>query len=214
MSTVFAEQLFALIVFSLTSFFTPGPNNVMLLTSGVNHGFRRTIPHMAGVTLGFAGMTVLVALGLGSLFRALPVIHDVVEVVGVLYLLWLAWKIATAPTARGIDTGSAATAARPFTFLQAAAFQWVNAKGWVMVVSVVSIWVPEGPEAMMWIALIFAVFVVVGVGSTIAWAALGSLIARLFHDPRRLRLFNLAMAVLLVASLWPAFRDIVGWLHH
>lgn len=213
MSPAFAEQLFALIAFSLTSFFTPGPNNVMLLTSGVNHGFRRTVPHMAGVTLGFAGMTVVVALGLGSVFRAFPAIHDVVEVVGVAYLLWLAWKIAAAPTAQGIDTAGVATAAKPFTFLQAAAFQWVNAKGWVMVVSVVSIWVPEGPEAMAWIALIFAVFVVVGVGSTVAWAALGSLIARWFDDPRRLRAFNVAMAVLLVASLWPAFRDIAGWLY-
>ena len=212
MTPAFAEQLFALVAFSVTSFFTPGPNNVMLLTSGVNHGFRRTIPHMAGVTIGFAAMTVLVAVGLGSVFRAAPRIHDVVEVIGVLYLLWLSWKIATAPTDRGIETDGVATAAKPFTFLQAAAFQWVNAKGWVMVVSVVSIWVPEGGEAVTWIALIFVIFIVVGVGSTVAWAALGSLIARWFDDPGRLRLFNVAMAVLLVASLWPAFRDIAGWL--
>ncbi len=208
-----AEQLFALIVFSLTSFFTPGPNNVMLMTSGVNHGFRRTIPHMAGVTIGFSAMTVLVALGLGSVFRAFPRIHDVVEVIGVLYLLWLAWKIATSPTEKGIETEGVATAAKPFTFLQAAAFQWVNAKGWVMVVSVVSIWIPEGPGAVAWIAFIFAIFIVTGAASSATWAALGAVIARLFHEPSRLRLFNLTMAILLVASLGPAFRDIFGWIH-
>jgi threonine/homoserine/homoserine lactone efflux protein len=212
MSPAFVEQLFALVAFSVTSFFTPGPNNVMLLTSGVNHGFRRTIPHMTGVTIGFSLMTVLVAFGLGSVFRAAPRIHDVVEVIGVLYLLWLSWKIATAPTAQGISTDGVATAAKPFTFLQAAAFQWVNAKGWVMVVSVVSIWVPEGPEATRWIALIFAIFIAIGAASSATWAALGSMIARWFADPARLRLFNIAMAVLLVASLWPAFRDIAGWL--
>ena len=208
MTTAFADQLWSLVAFSVVSFFTPGPNNVMLLASGVNHGFRRTVPHMAGVTLGFAAMAVLVALGLGSLFRAVPRIHDVIEVVGVVYLLWLAWKIATAPTDGGIDPGPAQTRTKPFSFLQAAAFQWVNAKGWVMVVSVVSIWIPEGPDAALWIAVVFAVFVVVGAGSTVAWAALGGVIARFLHVPARLRAFNVTMAVLLVASLWPAFRDI------
>ena len=211
MSSVFLDQFVALVVFALISFFTPGPNNVMLLTSGVNHGFRRTVPHMAGVTIGYAVMTVLVAIGLGSIFRAHPTIHNVVEVIGVAYLVYLAVKIATAPVDRGLETGDVATAARPFTFLQAAAFQWVNVKGWVMVISVVSIWVPEGAGAALWIAVIFAVFLSTGVGSTVAWAALGAVIARWFAEPRRLRIFNVAMAVLLVASLWPAFRDIAGW---
>jgi threonine/homoserine/homoserine lactone efflux protein len=208
MSPAFADQFFALVVFAITSFFTPGPNNVMLLTSGVNHGFRRTVPHMAGVTIGYAVMTVLVAIGLGSVFHAHPRIHDVVEAIGVAYLLYLAYRIATAPVDRGIDTAGAATAARPFTFLQAAAFQWVNAKGWVMVVSVASIWVPEGEGAAVWIALIFVVFLLTGVGSTVTWAALGAGIARFMRAPWRLRLFNVTMAVLLVASLWPAFVDL------
>ena len=208
MSAAFADQLLALVVFAVTSFFTPGPNNVMLLTSGVNHGFRRTIPHMAGVTIGFAVMTILVAVGLGSVFHAHPRIHDVVEAAGVAYLLFLAFRIATAPVDHGLDAGGAATAARPFSFLQGAAFQWVNAKGWVMVVSVVSIWVPEGEGATVWLVLIFVVFLVTGVGSTVTWAVLGATIARWLRAPLRLRLFNLTMAGLLVASLWPAFGDL------
>ncbi len=206
------DQFWALVVFSVISFFTPGPNNVMLLTSGVNHGFRRTIPHMAGVSLGYPAMTALVALGLGSVFRAEPRFHDAVEVVGVGYLLWLAWKIATAPVDRGIDDGHVVTAARPFGFLQAAAFQWVNVKGWVMVVSAVSVYVPDGPSMIAGIALLFGVFLITGIGSTVTWAALGAMIARWFDDPVRLRAFNVAMGVLLVASLWPAFRDIAGWI--
>lgn len=208
MSPTFVDQFSTLVVFAVTSFFTPGPNNVMLLTSGVNHGFRRTVPHMAGVTIGYAVMTVLVAVGLGSLFHAHPRIHDVVEVVGVAYLLYLAHRIATAPVDHGIDAGGAATAAKPFSFLQGAAFQWVNAKGWVMVVSVVSIWVPEGEGAVFWIALIFVVFLLTGLGSTVTWTALGAGIARFMRAPWRLRAFNLTMAGLLVASLWPAFVDL------
>lgn len=212
MSHVFADQTIALVVFAVISFFTPGPNNVMLLASGVNFGFRRTLPHIAGVSLGYPAMTALVALGLGGVFKAVPWLHMAIEVAGVVYLLWLAAKIAFQPVDRGVDPGAGAARAKPFGFFQAAAFQWVNVKGWVMVISAVSVYVPDGLGAIGGAALLFGVFLLTGIGSTTAWAGLGTVIARFLRDPLRLRLFNLTMGLLLVVSLWPAFGDIAGWI--
>lgn len=210
MSAPFADQLFALFLFALISATTPGPNNVMLLTSGVNFGFRRTIPHMCGVSLGFPLMTASVALGLGSVFVRLPWLHDVVAAIGVVYLLWLALKIAMAPVGRGLETNL--RAARPMTFFAAVAFQWVNVKAWVTAISGVSVYVPDGLSALTGSAVLFAVFLSTAVISVVQWTLFGTLIARFLHDPLRLRIFNLTMALLLVASLWPAFVDIGRWI--
>ncbi|TBW38464.1 LysE family translocator [Siculibacillus lacustris] len=213
-----ADPFVALFLFSLISACTPGPNNVMLLASGVNFGFRRTVPHMAGVSIGFPVMMAAVALGLGSAFRAEPRIHDVIEVIGVVYLLWLAWKIAAAPV--GVEIGPSApdaadgrprSSARPMSFLAAVAFQWVNVKAWIIAISAVSVYVPESYTAIGGAALLFGVTLITGVISTVQWAAFGSLVARFLREPMRLRIFNVTMAALLIVSLWPAAVDIAGW---
>ncbi|MCE1237510.1 MAG: LysE family translocator [Hyphomicrobiales bacterium] len=204
----YVDQTIALVVFTLISSMTPGPNNLMLLASGVNFGFRRTIPHIAGVVVGFPAMTALVALGLGGMFRAAPWLHDAIEVVGVAYLLWLAAKIAFQPVSRGVEVRTKGAAAKPFGFFQAAAFQWVNAKGWVTAISAVSVYVPDGFGAIGGAAFLVAVFLPISIASTCAWTGLGASIAHLLHEPTRLRLFNLTMAASLVASLWPAFVDL------
>ncbi len=211
MSAVFYDQLIALYVFAIIAATTPGPNNVMLLASGVNYGFRRTLPHILGVAFGFPAMAGAVALGLGSVFRTLPWLHVAIEAVGVVYLLWLAAKIALQPVDHGVERGEGPADGRPLTFLQAAAFQWVNVKGWVMAISGVSVYVPEGLGPVHGAAVLVAVFFTTGIFSASLWASFGSLIARFLDDPWRLRIFNVTMAVLLVASLWPAWVDLAAW---
>jgi threonine/homoserine/homoserine lactone efflux protein len=190
------ELLAALTAFALVSALTPGPNNVMLLASGVNFGFRRTVPHMAGIALGHAAMVVIVGLGLAGLFTAWPPARQVLQLVSAAYLLWLAWKIAQAgaPDAR-------AGAARPLTFMQAAAFQWVNPKAWTMTLGAVALYAPGQDPGM--VLLVALVFLMVSIPSVSVWAGLGVALARLLRDPVARRGFNWLMAALLVASLWP-----------
>ncbi|MEM7615948.1 MAG: LysE family translocator, partial [Pseudomonadota bacterium] len=146
------ELILALAGFAFVTSITPGPNNIMLMTSGANFGFRRTIPHMLGVGLGFCLMIVLVGFGLAAIFETYPVARMILKGLSVVYMLWLAWKIAhaSAPTQQGGE-------GTPITFLQAALFQWVNPKAWAMALSAVTLYAPEGyPLAVLWVALIFA----------------------------------------------------------
>lgn len=195
------EIFLALLAFAFVTSATPGPNNVMLLASGVNFGFRRSLPHMAGIALGHAGMVFLVGVGLMGIFISYPPAQLALKVVSVVYMLWLAWKIANAAPPDG-----ARTKARPLTFLQAAAFQWVNPKAWVISLGAVSIYAPSQDwGAVAWVA---AGFLCVGWTSTVIWTGLGLGVRRLLQRPDWLRLFNYSMAALLVASLVPVvFAD-------
>jgi threonine/homoserine/homoserine lactone efflux protein len=190
------ELLLALAAFAFVSSITPGPNNLMLMASGANFGLRRTVPHMLGVGIGFAVMLVLVGLGLAGLFVAWPPALLVLKVASVGYLLWLAWKIAhAAPPTPGAAEG------RPLTFLQAAAFQWVNPKAWTMSLSAMTLYAP-GREFVT-ILTVAVVFGLVNLPSVGVWAGLGVQMQRLLTTPQRLRRFNIFMALLLVASLYP-----------
>ncbi|SPA12480.1 neutral amino-acid efflux system [Cupriavidus taiwanensis] len=182
--------------FALVSSITPGPNNTMLLASGVNFGFLRTVPHLLGVSIGFALMVGLVGLGLGSLFHAFPWTWQVLRVVATVYLVWLAWKLATAG---GVQDRQVA---RPMGFWAAAAFQWVNPKAWVMAVGACSTYVLHG-NLWLNVLLLSAIFGVVNLPSVALWALCGSALRRWLARPRVLRAFNIGMAVLLLASLWP-----------
>jgi len=187
----------ALLSFAFVSSITPGPNNLMLLASGVNFGFRRTLPHMLGIGIGFTAMVALVGLGLAGVFLAWPPAQRVLQVVSVGYLLWLAWKIAhAAPPEAEPSAGG-----KPFTFLQAAAFQWVNPKAWTMALGAISLYAP-GQE--LWAVLSVAgVFGLVNLPCVSSWALLGTQLRRFLAVPGRQRAFNRLMAALLVASLWP-----------
>lgn len=190
------ELLAALVLFAFVSSITPGPNNLMLMASGANFGFRRTIPHMLGIGLGFTFMVLMVGLGLIGLFEAFPASYTVLKVVSVLYLLWLAWKIANAaPVAQGEAAGT------PMTFLQAAAFQWVNPKAWTMALTAISAYAPG--HSLTAILLVAAIFGAVNLPSVSSWTVLGQQMARFLTNPRRLMLFNWTMGALLVASLYP-----------
>lgn len=190
------DILLALIAFAFVSSITPGPNNLMLMASGANFGFRRTIPHMLGIGLGFSFMVLLIGTGLAQVFDRYPASYTVLKVVSVVYLLYLAWKIAHAAPAKGADsTGD------PMTFLQAAAFQWVNPKAWAMALTATTAYTPD--HTLQAILVVAVVFGAVNLPSVSTWTVLGQQMARVLTNPRRLVAFNWTMAALLVASLYP-----------
>jgi threonine/homoserine/homoserine lactone efflux protein len=191
------DILLALVSFALVASMTPGPNTLMLLASGVNFGFMRTAPHMAGITLGFGAMIALVGLGLAGLFTAWPPARLILSVVSVVYLLWLAWRIATAAA----PTDDAPTGTGPLTFWQAAAFQWVNPKAWTAALTANALYAPAADLPS--VALVTMVFVLVSLPSVTLWTLLGRGLRGALADPNRLRIFNWTMAALLVATLWP-----------
>lgn len=190
------DILLALTGFALVTSITPGPNNLMLMASGANFGFRRTIPHMLGVGLGFMFMCLLVGAGLAQVFEIYPAAHDVLKVVSVIYMAWLAWKIANAA-----PPSDAAQAGSPITFLQAALFQWVNPKAWAMALTAVTVYAPE--QTMVAIAMVAIVFGAINLPAVSSWTVLGQQMRRVLTNPARLRAFNALMAALLIASLYP-----------
>ena len=198
-----ADLLTALVVFAFVTSITPGPNNMLLLASGVNYGFRRTIPHMLGVSLGFCLMILLVGLGIGQAFQRFPVLYTVLKISSVVYMLWLAWKIATSGP---ISSRAHDATARPMTFLEASAFQWVNPKGWTMCLTAVSAFTVPAQYLVSLLAVVAAYFVV-NLPSVSAWTVFGVSLRGLLADPKRVRIFNVAMAIALVASLWPVVAE-------
>jgi threonine/homoserine/homoserine lactone efflux protein len=190
------DLLFALVAFAFVTSVTPGPNNLMLMSSGVNFGFRRTLRHMLGVALGFSLMVLIVGLGLAGLFHTEPRAVLALKLISVAYMLWLAWKIAhsAAPKSRP-------GAGVPIGFLQAAGFQWVNPKAWAMALTATSVYAPD--ETVKAMALVALVFGAVNLPSVAVWVLMGQGLRRFLTDPARLSMFNWTMAVLLVLSLWP-----------
>lgn len=195
------ETALALVTFAFVSSITPGPNNFMLLASGVNFGFRRTIPHMCGIGVGFFTLLIGVGFGLGALFSTFPQLHVALKIVGGIYLLWLAWKIATAQSM----SSEKAARARPMTFMEAAAFQWVNPKAWIMAVTGMALFTrPEAPYlSVLFVATAFAF---VNFPSVSTWAGFGTALRGFLASPARLKWFNIAMGVLLAASVVPMLR--------
>jgi len=189
--------LLSLIGFAVVMYITPGPNNAMVAASAANHGWRATTPHMLGITFGFALMLVVVAAGLGSVLFAVPGLATAMRYVGAAWMALIAWKIATAPPPRHAAT-------RPLMgFTGAMAFQWVNPKAWLIGVGLTSQFLrPDEPLGGQ-LLRVFLVFLVVGVPCILPWALLGDGAARLLRSPARLHGFNIAMALLLLASLVP-----------
>lgn len=193
------EVFMALSAYSLVSSLTPGPNNLMLMSSGANFGFKRTVPHMLGVSLGFTLMVTLVGLGLMQLFDLYPLTYDLLKVFSVLYLLYLAYKIANSAAPKGKSRDET----KPFTFLQAAIFQWVNPKAWAMALTAISVYSPT--RSISSIVVVALIFGAINLPSITVWVYLGQQLSRILHSPIRLKVFNYSMAFLLVASLYPVF---------
>jgi threonine/homoserine/homoserine lactone efflux protein len=198
-----SQPLFiAFVIFALVMFFTPGPNNIMLLSSGLTYGFRRTVPHIAGVATGFSFMVAAVGLGLGTIFIAYPVLQTILKYAGTAYLVYLSAVIAMAgPVASGQENQRG-----PMTFWGAAMFQWVNAKGWVMVIGIITAY--AAIASFPWnIVVQTAMSLLMGTLSSLTWALFGSSLRPLLTSPGVVRAFNIVMAVLLLASLYPVFMD-------
>ncbi len=192
------DYLIGLFVFCLVLSVTPGPNNIMLMASGMNFGVRRTLPHAAGVFFGYPFMVLLVGLGMGQIFETFPLLLVGLKIVSVTYMLWLAWKIATASSQ---NTGGA-DMARPITFLQAVLFQWVNGKAWMMALATLSAFAIPG----QFITTVLAVVVmdlVTGTVSTAMWVGFGAALRSVLTDERYRRWINWGLAASLVLSLWP-----------
>ncbi|MEJ6395341.1 LysE family translocator [Gymnodinialimonas sp. 2305UL16-5] len=191
------DLISGLVLFAFVSSITPGPNNIMLMASGANFGLGRTAPHMLGVSLGHAGMTLILGLGLVQLFHTLPWLRLALTAISVVYLLWLAWKVANAaPPADAPDD------ARPLTFLQAAGFQWVNPKAIYMSIYAQTNFAPDDGSWLGAVA-VAVIFGLVNLPSVASWAWGGVQLRRWLDTPGALRAFNLTMALLLILSLYP-----------
>lgn len=195
------DAFLALLVYAFVTSITPGPNNFMLLASGVNFGFLRTIPHMLGIGFGFLSLLLGVGFGLGAVLTAFPSLHTVLKIAGGAYLLYLAWRIGMSRSL-GKDGD---VKARPMSFIEASAFQWINPKAWVMAVTAMAVYTnPEAP--FLSVLLISGAFALVNLPSVSSWAGFGMALRGFLADPVRLKWFNIAMGLLLAATLWPMLK--------
>ncbi|HEY3678333.1 MAG TPA: LysE family translocator [Bradyrhizobium sp.] len=194
--------LLAFLVFAAVMSFTPGPNNIMLLSSGLTYGFRRTLPLMAGILLGGTFMIGAVGLGLGAVFFAYPVLKTILKYAGAAYLIYLAAGIAMSGT-----TASEQDVRRgPMTFWAAVLFQWINVKAWVMIIGTITAY--AAIAAYPWnIAIQTGICLMIGIVATTSWALFGSSLRPILTSPRKVRAFNIVMALLLLSSLYPVFTD-------
>jgi threonine/homoserine/homoserine lactone efflux protein len=197
------DLLVSLVLFVFVVSITPGPNNVIALSSGANFGFKATMPFMAGVALGFPVLALAVALGLGALLTAVPWLAGGLKLVGCAYLLWLAWKIATAGSP-GLAIGRS-TSAGPIGFLQSCLLQWVNPKAWIIAIGGLATYVPAD-HYWFGVATLMAAFVIISWPSLAVWTVFGTAVGRRLNTPARVQVFNLTMALMLVGSLWPILR--------
>lgn len=193
---------YAFLAFMVVMYFTPGPNNIMLLSSGLTYGFRRTIPHIVGIVIGFAFMIAVVGLGLGTVFLTYPMLQTVLKYAGAAYLIYLAVVIAFSGSAKpGEENGRG-----PMTFWGAAMFQWINAKGWVIVIGTITAYAAIAQFPLN-IAIQTLISLLVGTVSTVVWALFGTALRPVLTSERLVRAFNILMAILLLASLYPVFMD-------
>lgn len=196
-----SDAFLALVVYAFVTSITPGPNNFMLLASGVNFGFARTIPHMLGIGAGFLSLLLAVGFGLGAVLTAFPALHSLLKVAGGAYLLYLAWKVAMS-RALGAE---GETGGRPMRFVEAAAFQWINPKAWVMAITAMAVYT-NVERPFLSVVLISLAFALVNLPSVSTWAGFGMALRGFLADPVRLKWFNIAMGLLLAATLWPMLK--------
>ena len=190
------ELFIALATFCFVTSITPGPNNLMLLSSGLNFGFTRSLGHMFGIALGFSFMVLLVGIGLGQLFQLYPFATTILKWLSIAYLAYLAYQIANSQSFENVDNQS-----NPFNFLQAALFQWVNPKAWTMALSVNAVYAAE--QTLSSVLLVSGVFLIINLPAICCWLLLGKGIKRFITSPMKIKFFNWLMASLLVASFIP-----------
>ncbi|MBG2759337.1 LysE family translocator [Proteus mirabilis] len=185
----------SLAIFSFVTSITPGPNNIMLLASGINFGLKRTMPHAIGVSLGFFVMLLAVGIGIGALIKSSPIIYNILKYLGALYLLWLAWKTAIS---HSVEQNSNRQGS-PLTLLEAALFQWINPKSWMMAISGITLYTsPQYPYILM--LLVAIIFTLINFPCVAIWATFGHSLRERLKNPKILKLFNFIMGGLLALS--------------
>ena len=194
-----STMLLSIISFAFATAMTPGPNNFMLLSSGLTFGYKKTLAHILGVMVGFPVMIVAVGLGLGTVFEMYPELYDILKVVGIAYLLWMAWKIATSSSSMGSDD----EVKKPFTLLQAMLFQWLNPKAWVMLITAMGSFITSKEHAFLQVLFIAFTYLCIGFLSTNFWALGGVYLQKLLSNANKVMMFNRVMAVLIVLSVVP-----------
>ncbi len=192
--------LLSIATFTLSTVCTPGPNNIMLLSSGLTFGYKRTIPHMLGIIIGFPLMVLLVGFGLGTLFENFPQILSILKIVGIAYLFYMAYKIANNTSSYEIDENNKS---KPFTFLQAALFQWVNPKAWIMAITSISIFVSSTQNSSLQVLVVSFIYLLSSLVSTNIWSFGGVFLKKFIKNESSVKRFNILMAILLVASVIP-----------
>lgn len=199
------ELYIAIFIFAASTTVTPGPNNIMMMSSGVNFGLKRSLPHLLGICLGFPLMVAGVGIGFGSLFEKFPLIHEIIKVSGVLYLIYLAYLVATsAPSSLEGSTKEA----KPLTFMQAALFQWVNPKAWVMATGAVAAYTTQDTGMMLQVMFIALSFLIVSLPCVGIWLIGGTWLKRFLKEVKYQRAFNVSMATLLVISILPVLNEL------
>ncbi len=196
------EQLLAFSIFTLAGAVTPGPNNTISTLSGATFGFRRTMPQMLGVSAGYPLMLAALGLGLGELFKVVPWLHNAMRYVGAAFLLYLAWKLvrANAPQAAGTS--------RPVGFFEAFFFQWLNPKAWSIALGAIAAFTTPGlsANAFFWEVAIFTlVSAIITFPSLVLWCLFGVAISAMLKDEKKRRIFNYALAAILVLSVAALF---------
>ncbi len=197
----FDSMFFPLVAFSIAMYITPGPNNVMVAASAARYGIWATMPHMLGIVIGFSLMLTLVCAGLGTALVNFPLLLPLFRWCGAIWLVWLAWQIATAPPPGEGGRG------RVLGFVGAMGFQWINPKGWLIAISAAGEYLETGEPIVLQLLRIGMIFLAVGLPCVMVWALLGSGAGRILRSPERLRIFNVAMAVLLVLSVLPVLIE-------
>jgi threonine/homoserine/homoserine lactone efflux protein len=197
-------MLLSITSFALAGVMTPGPNNIMLLSSGLTYGYKNTIPHMLGIMLGFTFMVICVGLGIGAVFEVFPALFTILKIIGISYLLWMAWKIAN--TKGDLKTSSNKNN-KPFTFLQAATFQWVNPKAWIMAITSTVSFITNPEYGFIQVIIIAFIFMLAGFISTNSWTLGGVYLKKLIKNALHVRIFNISMAVLIVVSILPVIFE-------
>lgn len=189
-------QYLPLILFCFSSSITPGPNNLMIMMSGLNYGVKHSLPHYWGISLGFMFMLVVVGLGINNLFLLFPVLHRAVQVCGIAYIVYLAIKTIFSST-----KFDAVSAKRPLSFIQAAIFQWANPKAWMMAVGIFAAFQISGSSMFIQVALVSISATIILLPCLLVWLTGGIIMRSLLSSPRRIRAFNIIMGLLLLASI-------------
>ncbi len=192
--------LLPIISFTLVTVLTPGPNNIMLLSSGLTFGYRKTLSHMLGVALGFTLMVICIGFGIGTIFKTFPIVFTILKVLGISYLFWMAWHIANT---KGIYETKTNSKNKPLTFIQAATFQWANTKAWIVAITAITSFVTSTKYAFAQVLIIAFIYLISAIIACNFWTLGGIYLKKIIKNEQHLRIFNITMAILLIASILP-----------